>query len=708
MTGRRIALIALAVAAGGAGVLAGAAAAAPPERVTVTARPGAVDHVAAALGRGALRVLRRQGRRIEVAVAPRRAPALARVPGVASVGASPVGYADEVISEGLARSGAAQVSEASDGGRGITIAILDLGFGTSIAARQAKHELPPSSRLELRSFDPLHGIAGTNAYGNATNHGELVAQTVYDYAPQARYIFVTYHTEADFVVATDWLAQRRPDIVVHSNSFLEGPFDGTGPQAAAVDRAAAAGILWFNSAGNYALAHWSGPWVDADGDGTLDVPNGAIFGRAAGQPITFALSWPAAATGPQPDLDLVLERLGDDGVWTPVVRSADSQAAGAAPAERITGYLPPSTGTYRLRVVHVSGPDPVGPLTLFSREIPLADWGGSAVGSVPTPGDADGSITVGAVDWRGNALKNYSSQGPTPDGRLKPDLVAPTNTRVLGPSGPRAIGGTSNAAPNAAGDAAVILAAQRAAGVPATAASLRATLQATALDLGAPGPDPAYGAGRVRAEVDPPTLGLADPRPGSAVRSVIRLRPLIDDESQIARWALLVDGVPLTDRRPPIGTVRLDTRRLPDGLHAVEVRASDLPGNAGAVSVPLEVDNTRPVLGLRRVIVLGPAARGPRLAGERAKKRRAARARAPRRVSVVVAARDAGRRAMLMRLTLTDRRGRTVAARNVRLRTSAGRTVPLGRHPKGVYRLAVDLVDGAGNASRVGRSVRVR
>ena len=29
--------------------------------------------------------------------------------------------------------------------------------------------------------------------------------------------------------------------MVHSNSFIEGPFDGTGPTAQAVDRAAAAG-----------------------------------------------------------------------------------------------------------------------------------------------------------------------------------------------------------------------------------------------------------------------------------------------------------------------------------------------------------------------------------------------------------------------------------------------------------------------------------
>ena len=159
-------------------------------------------------------------------------------------------------------------------------------------------------------------------------------------------------------------------------------------------------------------------------------------------------------------------------------RSADRQSAGLPTAERITGYAPPADGEYRLRVVRVSGPPPEGPLTLFSREIPLAAIGGLPESSVPTPGDAAGAIAIGAVNWRGNARKSYSSQGPTDDGRLKPDLVAPTDTRLMGPNGLRAIGGTSNAAPNAAGAAAVMLAAARRAGQAPTAAEVRGSARA--------------------------------------------------------------------------------------------------------------------------------------------------------------------------------------------------------------------------------------
>jgi hypothetical protein len=549
----------------------------------------------------------------------------------------------------------------------------------------------------------VKGIAGANAYGNATNHGELVAQTVYDFAPNARYIFVSYHSEADFLAATDWLITRRPDIVVHSNSFIEGPFDGTGPEAQAVDRAAAAGILWFNSAGNYAELHWAGPWADADGDEVLDLGAGGVFERAAGAPVTFALSWPAPDGNIPTDLDLVLETQLPDGTWSVVRSSTDSQAAGARSSERFVGYVPQTQALFRVRVMHVSGPEPPGTISLFSREVPLGPLGGSTVSSVPTPGDAAGSISVGAVDWRGNTLKSYSSQGPTLDGRAKPDVVAPTNTRILGPSGPRAVGGTSNAAPNAAGVAAVLLSAQRAAKIPFSYDVIRSILESTALDLGEPGPDSAFGHGRVRAESDPPELALVSPVPGAAVRGSIRVQPLVSDDSGIAQWGLKVDGTPTATRRLPVGSVRINTRALGDGLHTVAVVARDMPGNAGEGSYTIEVDNTRPDLSVERVEVGGR--RGP-VADEKTQTQPANAA--PRRVAIVVSVEDGGRRAMRLDLRVADSAGRVVARRSFSTRTTLSRRITLGRLEPGRYRAVIDLADAAGNIRTVRRVILVR
>ena len=86
-----------------------------------------------------------------------------------------------------------------------------------------------------------------------------MTEIVYDMAPGATYWFINYHTTDEFGQAVDYIANvLKPNIVVHSNSFLFGRFDGTGWFAQKVDEAAAAGVLWVNSAGNYRPRHWEG------------------------------------------------------------------------------------------------------------------------------------------------------------------------------------------------------------------------------------------------------------------------------------------------------------------------------------------------------------------------------------------------------------------------------------------------------------------
>ena len=637
---------------------------------------------------------RRDGRRLQVVADPARAGALRRIPGVAGARTATAPFGDAAAaSQGVWRSGADVLGRVADGGAGLTIAILDLGFGSDISRLQALDELPPNSRIQSLTFDAANGLAGSNAYGNKTNHGEIVAQTVYDYAPAARYLFVNYHTEADFLAATDALIARHPDIVVHSNSFIEGPFDGTGSLAQAVDRASQAGILWFNSAGNYALQHWEGTWTDADGDGDLDWPNGDnwTFARAAGQPITFALSWTSPPGGAPTDLDLILERQEPDGTWTGAMGSTDRQSAGLPTAERITGYSPYADGVFRLRVVHVSGPPPEGTITLFSREIRMLDIGGSAVGSIPTPGDAAGSITVGAADWRGNALKSYSSQGPTDDGRLKPDIVAPTNTQIMGPTGVRAVGGTSNAAPNAAGAAAVILSAARRAGSNPSAPEVRDQLTSLALDLGPPGPDDAFGWGRVRVSTDPPRLGRLTPPNLASVRGRATVKFTGLTRSRLSYWTLTIDGAPATARPQtyPRG-ITVDTRRLTQGWHRLRAQVSDAPGNVGANEWSVFVNNTRPRLVVRRVAQARVI-----------KKKRA--------VSLVVGAADTvGVGKLTATATISTAAGRKLAKRVTMMAPGPLRQVSLGRLGKGRYRVRVDLADRAGNTVTVNRRIAVR
>ena len=112
----------------------------------------------------------------------------------------------------------------------------------------------------------------------------------------------------------------------------------------------------------------------------------------------------------------------------------------------------------------------------------------NAAGSVVEPATSPSAFAVGAVAWWDNLLEPYSSVGPTIDGRIKPDIAAPSSVS----SGTYGIfAGTSSAAPHVAGAAALV----RGMFPLATPGELQAFLEEEALDLGAAGMDSLFGAG---------------------------------------------------------------------------------------------------------------------------------------------------------------------------------------------------------------------
>jgi hypothetical protein len=542
---------------------------------------------------------------LQVRDAPGLAQQVRRLSGVRGVGPAEVPVPDQVISQGVERIGADALQSRGLSGAGIRIAVVDLGFGGSWRNLLGK-ELPALAQIDaIQSFDHTSGqpdITGLSNADEPTGHGANVAQVVWDIAPGARYTFVNYHTQVELSQAVDWLVngpdgKPRVDIVVHSNSFLDGPFDGTGVAAQAVDRAHDAGIFWANSAGNYRRRHWEGVAGDADKDGWADIGPAAsgslTFPLSAGVGMGATLFWSrctkagvaVAASSARFQLDVT-----DAASSSPVV-FAQGQKDAAQPAS-VVGYLPTAGGTYGLRVQQLTAGVACN-LEIFGGGVELGDEA-TPESSIPTPGDARGSFTVGARDWQGDAAADYSSEGPTEDGRLKPDVVAPASTAVWPGV---AMVGTSASAPHAAGAAALLMQRDRAAGQPSDPDTIAHELIASALDLDPPGPDQVNGAGRIRLDLDPPTWVSTGPSAGQPVGDTARFDIAVDDAGTIEASGVSIDGVAAAEVAGVLH-LRLDTRALAAGPHTAVFWARDMAGNRSEQAVTFVRDGTAPTVEL--------------------------------------------------------------------------------------------------------------
>ena len=336
-------------------------------------------------------------------------------------------------------------------GQGVKVAVIDYGFK---GADQLGLDMPERWRY-LDYTD--EGI-----YAGEDVHGTACAEIVHDVAPEAELTLLKVKDLVDLENAKDICIQEGIDIINHSAGwFGTGIGDGRGEACDIVNDAADNGILWVNSAGNNAKSHYDGFWFDSDDDGWQNFSGDdevLAFEAEKGDEIRVFLTWNDWPSSRQ-NYDLYLSFVNSSGDIEFADESTDRQNVfGGAPVERIE-YDVERSGEYGI-IVRSEDARPRR-LKIWSLNHDFEEFA-VAENSIGSPADARGAMSVGAVHYDVYNLgwiADYSSRGPTTDGRFKPELVAPSGVSTVSYGESEEFygyTGTSAAAPHVAGAAALI------------------------------------------------------------------------------------------------------------------------------------------------------------------------------------------------------------------------------------------------------------
>lgn len=272
--------------------------------------------------------------------------------------------------------------------------------------------------------------------GGSNHHGTESAALVSRVAADADLYLANFQTAVDFTDAIDWAIERDVDVIVAPVAFYAKPNDGSSPVARAVTKALDAGIPVVVPTGNVATKHWEGTytgggWLEFEPDDTR------LYLRGDDRAVQVWLWWNETAESGPNDFRVVLYE--DSGGSSTRIAESNDYPKGPVGTNQVlfekirtNNFLAETieNGTYYLRI---KGPsDVTHRIELVAASHPLEDP--VMNGSLMAPATAKGSvIAVGAARRAGDGPLKSSSRGPTNDGRIGIDVMAPGT--FSGPSG---------------------------------------------------------------------------------------------------------------------------------------------------------------------------------------------------------------------------------------------------------------------------------
>ncbi len=351
----------------------------------------------------------------------------------------PADPAGEEVADALAQMGADDWHRAGRRGKGVKVCVLDSGFR---GYRNALGKVLPAA-VTARSFRKDGKLEA-----RPSQHGILCAEVIHHLAPEAEVLFANWEPESpsSYLEAVRW-GREQGARVLSCSVIMPSWSDGEGGGSIHEElRQALGDALLFASAGNTAQRHWAGaPAPDKDGwHQWAKVKKDNSLRPFSQDRVSVELTCRAGAY----EL-VVLDATGQHEVG----RSRALPGAGYGTA--VVRFDPAGQSRYivRLKVLNQASENgkPAGRfhLTALGAKLQYA----TPQGSIPFPADGAEVVAVGAVDGKGRRM-TYSSCGPCA-AAAKPDLVACVPfPSVWRPE--QAFAGTSAAAPQAAGAAALV------------------------------------------------------------------------------------------------------------------------------------------------------------------------------------------------------------------------------------------------------------